>query len=208
MINTRQFIFIIFFLTYSGFIFAQNQKGKIEIHKIEAIKLGSFETLKNFMLFQERISKPDSSNKTLSNQLIRMDMVKCQMVSVEETQVKSEGVIGSSCSQKWYRSDFKKKIEIDIIICSLGTEVDKTVAFYNKNRYAIQYTMEEISSVGEKSWIPKYSNPKQDSYSIIFVRANVIIRVYMTLKDKNREELIELLTDLTKELDKKILEQI
>jgi methyl coenzyme M reductase subunit D len=193
---------------YFGFLFGQDIKKNIEINKIEAIKIRTFQTLRDFKLFQERLSKPDSSNKVLSNQLYRMDIVKNKMVCVEEDQVKKEDVIGSSCSQKWYRSDFKEKIEIDIIICSLNTEVNKTIEFYIKNRYACQYTLEEITSVGEKSWIPKYSNPKHGSCSIIFVRSNVIIRVYMALKDTNTEEYIELLTDLAEELDKKILEQI
>ena len=116
--------------------------------------------------------------------------------------------IGASCTQKWYRSEKKEKIEIDIIICPTENEIDKTIETFTKKMYSIQFKQTKIPLAGDISCVANNFEHESDSNSIMFLMANVFVRIYVNLKEENVDELKVMVNNLTGNIETKILSEL
>jgi len=68
-----------------------------------------------------------------------------------------------------------------------------------------QFRSTETPYAGEKSWIPIDENPRRDSFSLMFKKLNVFVRLFVRLKNKNEYGLRQVTEYLAKKIDNKIL---
>ena len=116
--------------------------------------------------------------------------------------------IGASCTQKWYRNEKKEKIEVDIIICLSENEIDEVIEIFTKKMYSLQFKQTEIPLAGDISWVANNLDNESDSYSIMFLKANVFVRIYVNLKDENVNELKVTVNNLAGSIETKILSEL
>jgi len=185
-------------------ILAQN----VRPDKIESLKMRPPDMPNEFLLNQERLAKPGVSSNEQVYQFWRRGSKEKDMVLIEEAKQKFDNPVGASSFQKWYRGNKtgeKDKIEIDIIICISDSEMENTITYFTKEAFAAQFHNTEIPFAGEKSWMPKYVHPRQDTYSVMFLKFNVFVRMYVRLKDKSVDELHQMTENLAKIIENKIV---
>ncbi len=179
--------------------------GKLKAEDIEKIKIQIGEIDGSFILFQENIFKP---NKQASGQIIQRwtrDTIEDNLKIIEEETMDLGDSTGASCTQKWYRNNKKEKIEIDIIVCPTESEIEKTVEIFTKKMYSLQFNKTDTPFAGEITWVSNNPNPKLDSYSFMFLRANVFVRIYINLNVENSHELPVIANSLVKNIESKLL---
>lgn len=204
MENKYMPIFLFLSLTMIGSILDQNVKPD----KIENLKMQPPDMPNEFVLHQERVAKPGASTDEQVCQFWRRDSKEQDLALIEEAKYKVNSSVGASSFQKWYRGDKigeKDKIEIDIVICPSDKEMENTITHFTKEAFATQFISTEIPFVGEKSWILKDENPRGDSFSVMFLKFNVFVRVFVRLKDKDEDELQKMTEDLSKKIENKIV---
>lgn len=174
--------------------------------EIESLKIQTSEIPDGFVLYQERLSKPGESSNEQIYQFWRRDSIEQDLVLIEETKETFDNPTGASSSQIWYRGDKKgeqDKIEINIVICLSDSMMENTITYFTKEAYASIFICTETPVIGEKTWIPEY--PSQFSYSMMFLKINVFIRLYVRLKHKNPEEIKKMTEYLAKTIESKII---
>ncbi|NIA30190.1 MAG: T9SS type A sorting domain-containing protein [Actinobacteria bacterium] len=195
--------FLLFYFANSGYgILAQ----EINANKIDSLKTQQTDMPTGFILFQERIAKPGASPEEQIIQLWRRETNDQDLLLVEETVEKLDQPGGSSISQIWYRGDKneeKDKIEIEIVICFSQEEIEKTVTYFTTEAFSNQFEITASPFAGEKSWEPIIKNPNGDSFSVMFLRYNVFVRLYVRLE--NEKELQQASQELADKIDNKIL---
>jgi len=206
----KKLIFIIVFLSL---ISCEQSKSPLNTkeeffdpEKIDNLKIKQLDLPDGFVLYQERIAKLRAS---LINEQIyqfwQWDSTKQGLVLIEETINKYDRPVGASVFQTWYRGEQKgekDKIEIDIIICTSLEEMEKTISDYTSKIYSIPFLITETPFAGERSWMP--SSQGEESFSVMFARVNVFIRLHVNLQDKNQNELQQCSKELAEKLDNKI----
>lgn len=191
------------YLVSSFSLFAQS----VNSDKIENIKIQSFEIPSGFVLRQERLTKPGSSLNEQVNQFWRKGNGKQDLELINEDKHETSFSIGASSYQKWYReynSGEKDKIEIDIIICPSEKEINNTINYYTKEAFSTSFVVTEIPFVGEKSWMPNDIKQENNYYTVMFLKSNVFIRLFIRFKDKNLNELEQITKKIAKKIEYKI----
>lgn len=206
----KYYISLLIALTFIFSAAAQDDKQmkKVQTENIEKIKIQDREIMNNFLLFAENLFKPNEQATAQIRKYWKRDTAGSDLKLIEEETLELGESIGASCTQKWYRSEKKEKIEVDIILCPPSKiEIDKTIEVFTKKMYSIQFNQTNIPLVGEISWIANNPDTEIVSYVIMFLRANVFVRIYVSLKDKNVDELKATAINLANNIDTKILSE-
>lgn len=185
-------------------IFAQNLEPK----KINTIKMQSSDMPNEFNLYQERIAMPGISNIEQIYQFWSRDSKMSDLELVEDTKKKFDNAVGASLFQKWYRGDEKgkkDKIEINYVICISEKEMDDTITHFTKQKFATPHIISEITFAGDKSWVPVDVSAVGDTFSVMFVKSNVFIRLHVNLVDHDKNELKRIAKGIADNIEKNIL---
>lgn len=204
--------FVVSLSIYLTFVYSaipQNAEFKKEINpiNIDNIKIQDIDLIDNFVLFHERVIKPDKSGNNQIMQIWRKDSTNTSLKIVEETKQSIVNPVGSSCLQKWYREGKKEKIEINVIICTSESEMEKTINLFTNQMFASQYDSTETPIIGEKSWIPKSTTSQMDSYSLMFKASNVFVRIYINLNNYSLDEIIKISKLLARKVENNIIKE-
>ena len=205
--------YIISLSTVLIFVFsvgAQSGKltGKVQAINIENIKIQDGEIGNNFLLFQENLFKPNMQETGQIRQCWKRESERSDLKMTEEETMDLGESVGASCTQKWYRSEKKEKIEVDIIICPSENEIDKTVETFTKKMYSLQFMRTDIPFAGDISWGANNLDNISDSYSVMYLKANVFVRIYVNLKDENINGLKATAKNLASNIENKILSEL
>jgi hypothetical protein len=184
------------------------QTEKIQPERIENIKILNEEIGDNFILYQEDILKPNNQAAGQIHQCLKRDFSidKMKLVTVET--MNFAGQIGSSCMQTWYRNGKKEKIEVDIILCPNDNEINKVIEIFTKKIYSIQFNQTEIPLVGDISWVADNFEDESDSYSIMYLKANVFVRIYVNMNNENKVNVKPFVNKLANKIETKILSNL
>ena len=197
--------FLLFYFANSGYgILAQ----EVNTDKIDSLKIQQTDMPTGFILFQEKIAKPGASPEEQIIQLWRRESSDQDLLLVEETVEKLDQPGGSSISQIWYRGDKnekKDKIEIEIVICFSQEEMEKTVTYFTTEAFSDQFELMALPFAGSKSWEPIIKNPNGESFSVMFLRYNVFVRLYVRLRNATEKELEQISKQFADKIDNKIL---
>lgn len=74
--------------------------------------------------------------------------------------------------------------------------------------YSLQFKQTDIPIAGETTWVANYPDGLSDSFSIMFIKANVFVRIYVNLKYQNVDELKVISNNLIRIIETKILSQL
>lgn len=197
-------------LSFMFSIAAQDEKQgeKVRSENIENIKVQEGQIAGGFLLFQENLFKP---NKQATGQIIqywKRDTSVSDLKMIKEETLDLGKLIGASCTQKWYRNEKKEKMEVDIIICPSENELNKVIEIFTKKMYNLQFNQTYIPLAGDISWVAKDLDNESDSYSIMFLKANVFVRIYINLKDENVDKLKITVNNLVSNIESKILSEL
>jgi hypothetical protein len=197
-------------LIYIFSIAAQDEKQmkKVQAKNIENIKIQEGEIGGSFLLFQENLFKPNKQATGQISQRWKRDATGSDLKMIEEETMDLGVSSGASCTQKWYRNKKKEKIEVDIILCPSESEINKTIEVFTKKMYSLQFKQTDIPVAGETTWVANNPDPELDSYSIMFLKANVFVRIYVNLKDQNINELKVIAHNLASTIETKILTEL
>jgi hypothetical protein len=200
-------VYLLLFSVVSCSKHDQNTQSFIEVKpdKIESLKIQTPEMPDGFVLYQERLLKPGESSNEQVSQLWRRDSVKQDLVLIEETKKIIDNPQIASSFQIWNPDDKngkKGKIEINIIICLTDSILENKINYYTKEAFASPFQCTEIPIVGDKSWIPEY--PSQNSYSIMYLKFNVFVRVFVGLNNENADEIKKMTENLALKIENKI----
>jgi hypothetical protein len=181
------------------------QRGSVKAENIENIKIHNEEIGENFVLFRENLFKPNKQTTGQISQRWERNSSESDLRITEEETTNLEEPVGASCKQKWYRSGKKEKIEIDIIICSSEIEIDKTIEIFTKKMYSINFKQSATPLVGDVSWVAFYPDNESDSYSVMYLMANVFVRIYLNIKDENFDKSNFTINNIASNIESKIL---
>ncbi len=184
------------------------QREKVQPKNIENIKIHEGEIGDNFLLFQENLFKPNKQSTSQISQCWKRDTSVNDLKMINEETMDLGKSIGASCTQKWYRNEKKEKIEVDIIICPSDDEIDEAIEFFTKKMYSLQSKQTEIPLVSDISWVANNLDAESDSYSIMFLKANVFVRIYLNFKDENVNDLKVAVNNLAGNIETKILSEL
>lgn len=202
----KYLLFIIILVVLTSCKKEKAEKSFINSDKLEYIKPHESEIPEGFLLFEEYLSKPGQQANIQIRQRWERDTIKNELNMTEEDSVFLDESHLAFCFQIWYRSNKKEKIEINIIICTSNSEIDKTVEDYTTKLFSQQFEINDVPIVGERSWIPSGLN--YSSYSIMFLRANVFSRIYANLYDQDIEDLKVTVNNIASIIDTRILSEI
>jgi hypothetical protein len=207
MIKKYMFISLIFnsIIIYS--LFARDEKpGKIiKPDKIDSLIVQILDMPNGFVLYSDHSVKPGESSNEQVSQLWRRDYVEQDLVLIKETKKIIDNPQITSSFQIWNPDDKngkKGKIEINIIICLTDSILENKINYYTKEAFASPFQCTEIPIVGDKSWIPEY--PSQNSYSIMYLKFNVFVRVFVGLNNENADEIKKMTENLALKIENKI----
>jgi hypothetical protein len=182
--------------------------GKVQAINIENIKIQDGEMRNNFLLFQENLFKPNMQATGQIRQCWKRESEGSDLKMTEEETMDLGESVGASCTQKWYRGEKKEKIEVDIIICPSENEIDKTVETFTRRMYSLHYIRADIPFAGDTSWVANNQDNESDSFSVMFLKANVFVRIYVNLKDEKNNGLEVTAKSLANNILNKILSEL
>lgn len=175
--------------------------------RIENLKIQQNNIPHDFILRQERLIKPGQLSNEHIYLLWRRESLEKDLVQIKKVNRIFDKPSGASSYQTWYRDNkmgAKDKIEINIIICLLDSDMKRTIEYYTKEAFVSHFQNTEIPIVGDKSWIPESKNSGGNSFSIMFIKYNVFVRLYIRLMDMNKEEFEQVTETLAKTIEYKI----
>lgn len=174
---------------------------------IDSLKLQQADVPNAFVLYQESLSKPGPSTGEAISQEWRRKTSEQELVLVEERKDKADYPVEGFVRQIWYRGEKKgekDKIEVVVIICATQEQMEKTISHFTTEAFAIPFRITESPFAGERSWTPVDENPRGDSFSVMFARSNVFVRLYVRLRGVSEEGLLQVAKGLGSKIDKKI----
>jgi len=174
---------------------------------IENIRLQSTDLPTGFILFEERIEKPGELPGEQIIQQWKFDSSINKLVLVENERNQSKDQINGYLSQLWYRGEKKgqkDKIEIEITICPLKIQIDSTICYYTTQAFSVPYTISESPIIGDRSWMPDTINSGKDSFSLIFQKLNVVVRLYVRIQKADHDNLVNITKSIGDAIENKI----
>lgn len=181
---------------------------KIGPDKIEDLRIRQNDVPNEFILHQERLTKLGTSTNEQIYQFWRRESLEKDFVLIEEEKRICDNLAGASSFQKWYRDNktgVKDKIQIDIIICPSDSLVNRTIDFFTIEAFSSQFNITETPIAGERSWIPKFEHPRGDNFTIMFLKYNVFVRLFVILKDKNKKEVEQVTENIARSIENRII---
>jgi len=183
----------------------KNQKAQKYFNPIDLLKLciDSAEMPTGFVMNQNILSMPGTAPNEQIYQYWRIDAKTNQLALLESNKKAVSTPISASSDQIWYRTNTlggKDKIEINRVICTSEPELLKTVNQFTKETYQAVFILSAVPFAGEKSWVPMDAQPTDDSFSLMFYKHNVFIRLYVRISNKDAIESQHITEMLAKQL--------
>jgi hypothetical protein len=201
MTGKNLLLIVILNLTVIFSILAQ----KIKLDAIDNLRLLPHDMPYEYILHQERLTKPGTSPNEQVYQFWKRDFKTQNYILIEDTKNEISNSAGACSFQKWYceeQNREKGKIEIYIIICSSDSVMINTITHYTQKAYASKFLCNEIPTIGEKTWSPEYIS--QGSHTVMFIKFNVFVRIFVGSDKKNAYEIRTLTENLAKKIENKI----
>jgi hypothetical protein len=176
-------------------------------NQIEYIKINHLFMPNNFQMVQEQETKPGSNSNERVYRFFRRNFEKEVLELTEENTKLFTNPSSASSFQKWYRvneTGRKDKIEIGIIICATEVDKENTIRHFTIEAYSVQFYNPVVPILGDKSWISTYQNPIQADCSLMFIKSNVFVRVFVSLENKNNDEIRQIAELLAQRIENNI----
>lgn len=171
------------------------------------LSLDSVQMPSGFFMGINRIIMPDSILSEQVYQEWKRDSKTNKLVLVKTEKYEVSTPISASSDQTWHRSNSlgtKDIIEINEVICVSDEEMTNTINYYTKEAYAAVFIESDVPIAGEKSWVKKDEDILTETFSVMFVKHNVFIRLFVYQKDTDKDRLKQIIEELAKKIEDRI----
>ena len=178
---------------------------EVEPASIDDLMLQQAEVPQGFVLFQESIGKPGVASGETIYQHWRRRTNEEDLELIEERLDTSEGPVEGWGHQIWYRGEAKgerDKLEVEIVVCPSQARMEWMIAYNTGDRFATPFEISSSPVAGERSWAPK-SKDRTESFSVMFQRGNVFIRLFVRLYGLSEEQVLQGTRELAIKIDNK-----
>lgn len=181
---------------------------QVDPGSIDGLKMQQADVPDGFVLFQESIGKPGVASGEAIYQQWRRRTSEEELALIEERLETTDGPVEGFGHQKWYRGEMngeRDKLEVEIVVCDSQEHMDATIAFNTADRFAVPFRITASALVGERSWAPNRDDVSRESFSVMFQRGNVFIRVFARLYGLSDERVLQSTIEYAITLDGKVV---